>query len=549
MAVLNSRSDHPAKPDYDWPRMTSGAASSSLEVEWQFAAPDLERTLRWLQSANVPGYQVVPGSSKQLDDTYFDTSDWRIHRARFTCRVRRKTSEAELTLKSMADAVGSMRSRTELTEPLLLEDAGTPSAAPGACGEMTRLIGGRHTLVPIFSLRTNRTTFELYDDGGRLGEIAVDDTSIPVAEDAPARLQRIEVEVDAAAVARAQRFVDVLIAAAGLEPAGTSKFEAALLATGLEVASPAEALGPTVVTADMTAGEAAFAILRKHFQVFLANEAGTRVGEDIEGLHDMRVATRRMRAAMGAFAPYLPARMQLLRSELGWIAASLGAVRDLDVQIERMAEWREAAGHDRSHTLDGIDALLALRRQRARKRMLFALDSRRYDRLVERFATSLRRGPLQSFAPGRVAILGIAPDLVEKRYRRVRRQGDPIGSSSPPERYHELRIEAKKLRYALEFVGPIYGKQALAFSARVTALQDVLGLHQDAYVAIAELEEMAATSARKLGPAALLAMGAIVERYRLHASELRSQFPKVYKPLAGEEWKGLQKLMESRRPH
>ena len=528
--------------------MTSGGATSNLEVEWQFAAPDLERVLRWLQSANVPGYRVVPGSSKQLGDTYFDTADWRIHRARFTCRVRRKTSEAELTLKSMADAVGSMRSRTELTEPLLLEDAGAPSSAPGACGEMIRLIGGRHELVSIFSLRTNRTTFELLDEGGRLGEIALDDTAIPVAEDVPVRLQRVEVEVDGDAVGRAQRFVDLLVAAADLRTAGTSKFEAALLATGLKMASPARGLGTDVVAPEMTAGEAAFAILRKHFQVFLANEAGTRVGEDIEGLHDMRVATRRMRAAMSAFAAYLPARMQSLRNELGWIAALLGAVRDLDVQLERMAEWREAGGPGRSQALDGVEALLGLRRQRARKRMLAALDSRRYDRLVERFASALRRGPARTFAPGCVPVLVIAPELVEKRYRRVRRQGDPIGPASPPERYHELRIEAKKLRYALEFVGPVYGRQALAFSARVTALQDVLGLHQDAYVAIEELEEMAATSARKLGPSALLAMGAIVERYRLHARELRAQFPKVYRPLAGAEWKGLQKLMESHRP-
>jgi triphosphatase len=528
--------------------MTSGDASSILEVEWQFSALDLQPVLDWLGSANVPGYRVTPASSKQLDDTYYDTADWRIHRARFTCRVRRKTSEAELTLKSMADAVESMRSRTELTEPLPLQDSGAPSTAPGACGELIRLISGRHNLLPLFSLRTNRTTFDLLDDSGRLGEIAVDDTVIPVAEDVPARLQRVEVEVDAAAVARAQRFVDLLVAAAGLQPAGTSKFEAALLATGLKVTTPAHSLGTDAVTAEMTAGEAAFAILRKHFQVFLANEASTRVGEDIEGLHDMRVATRRMRAAMGAFAPHLPSRMQLLRTDLGWIAAALGAVRDLDVQIERMAEWRAAAGPDRSHALDGIEALLAVRRQRARKRMLFALDSRRYDRLIERFASTLRRGPLQTFAPGRVPVLAVAPELVEKRYRRVRRHGDPIGPSSPPERFHELRIEAKKLRYALEFVGPVYGKQALAFSARVTALQDVLGLHQDAYVAIAELEEMATTSARELGPAALLAMGAIVERYRLHAGELRSHFAKVYRPLAGSEWKGLQKLMESKRP-
>ncbi|MBE0608706.1 MAG: CHAD domain-containing protein, partial [Dehalococcoidia bacterium] len=130
-----------------------------------------------------------------------------------------------------------------------------------------------------------------------------------------------------------------------------------------------------------------------------------------------------------------------------------------------------------------------------------------------------------------------------------RKAGDRIGKSSPPELYHALRIDAKKLRYALEFVGAgIYGKPAVDFSTRVTALQDVLGLHQDAYVAIDMLQEIADSSGRRLGPATLMAMGVITERYRAHAEELRAQFPSVYKPIAGEEWRKLFKLMEARRP-
>ena len=90
--------------------------------------------------------------------------------------------------------------------------------------------------------------------------------------------------------------------------------------------------------------------------------------------------------------------------------------------------------------------------------------------------------------------------MVERRYKRVRKQGDLIKANSPPDAYHLLRIDAKKLRYALEFVGTgIYGKPAAEFSSRVTALQDVLGLHQDAYVAIDMLQEIADSSGRRLG--------------------------------------------------
>lgn len=526
--------------------MTSPQATDQLEVEWQYSVADTDAVVRWLQSATVPGYTVTPGKTKDLDDTYLDTPDWRIHRARFTCRVRDKGESSELTIKGMAAAVGSMRSRREMNEPLTV--GALPLAAPGICGEILRMIAGKRDLAPIFSLQTHRRTFMLSDSVGLLGEVAVDDTAIPVEGAEPARLSRVEVEVDAAAVGRSQRFVDLLVATAGLSAAGTSKFEAALQATGQQPLNPAGNLGLTRVEANLTAGEVAYAVMRKQFASFVANEGGTRIGEDIEALHDMRVATRRLRAAMSAFRPFLPPRIETFRAQFGWIAASLGEVRDLDVQLERMTEWRAEVTPLQAVALDGVERLLAGRRQLARRRMLFAMNSRRYDLLVERFGAFLKRGPVRTVAAGRVPVLSVAPDLVERRYRKVRKMGDRIRSSSPAEDYHLLRIDAKKLRYALEFVGGIYGEQAVDFSQRVTALQDVLGLHQDADVAMEMLHQMAAASGRRLGPASLLAMGAIAERYRVHAVALRRQFPKVYKPLSGAEWNRLLRLMENRRP-
>ncbi|MCC7363591.1 MAG: CHAD domain-containing protein [Dehalococcoidia bacterium] len=521
-------------------------ATDILEVEWQFAALDVRPVLRWLESANVPGYTITPAKVREFADTYYDTPDWRVHRAKYTGRLRRKGESAELTMKAMAEATDGMRSRRELTEPVDLDT--TPLAADGPCGKALRALTGRRELRPLFTLEQVRRPFVLADAQGEIGEIAVDDTVIPVgAEDAPVRLARVEVEVHPDAVERSKRFVDLLVVTCGLTPAGTAKFEAALLATGMKPGRPEKNLGSADVSASMTAGEVAFAVMRKHFGVFLANEPGTRLGDDIEFLHDMRVAARRLRAAMQAFRPFLPPRIERFRQELGWVAAALGEVRDLDVQVERMAEWRAGFSESEAAALDSIEALFEARRQAARRRMLIALDSRRYDLLVERFSTVLQRGAPNAFAAGRLPILAVAPDLLEKRYRRLRKLGDRITPASPAELYHELRIDGKKLRYALEFVGPIYGRPAVEFSQRVTALQDVLGLHQDAEVAITALAEMAAANWRRLPPASLLAMGAISERYRVHAEELRRQFPPVYKPLGGQEWKRLRKLIESQR--
>lgn len=523
-------------------------AEDQMEIEWQYAALDTRPVVRWLQTSIPAGFTIERVGLKELDDTYFDTSEWHLNRAGYTCRIRRKGDSAELTLKSMAEATGGLRSRRELNEPL---EPGTtaPAQAPGSCGAIIRAVAGRLRVEEQFRLHTQREVFNLSDAGGVIAEVAVDETTIPVGEDRPVRLSRIEVEVDPGAVERARRFVEILVAENRLAEAGTSKFESALIATGKSIPPVVDPLGSTTVSPEMTAGEVAYAVIRKQFGVLRANEPGTRLGEDIEALHDMRVATRRIRAAMAAFRPVLTPRMQRFRDQLGWVASALGEVRDLDVQLERMHEWRANFPSERAAALESVEEVLNTRRKAARKRMLTVLDSRRYERLCLSFAGALKAGPPKSFSPGRVPVLAIAPDMVERRYKRVRKQGDLIVKSSLPDAYHLLRIDAKKLRYALEFVGNgIYGKPAVEFSSRVTAVQDVLGLHQDAYVAIKMLQEIADSSGRRLGPGTLMAMGSISERYRLDAIELRGKFPAAYKPLGGEEWRKLQRLMESRRP-
>ena len=223
-------------------------AQDVVEVEWQFAALDTRPVLRWMERSPVPGFILTPKDEKQLDDTYFDTSGWRVHRAGFTCRVRQTAETAELTLKSMAEATGGMRSRREITEPIAREIADDCASAPGQCGASLRAVCGRQPLVPLFRLLTSRKRFELSDEAGVIGEVALDETSIPLGEEVPVRLSRVEVEVDPEATARARPFVRAMAAANGLTEASSSKFESAMIATGLHI-PPVVGLGPTAVGA------------------------------------------------------------------------------------------------------------------------------------------------------------------------------------------------------------------------------------------------------------------------------------------------------------
>ena len=109
-----------------------------------------------------------------------------------------------------------------------------------------------------------------------------------------------------------------------------------------------ERFGWTPIDPDGTIGALALNVLRRHFETFLAREPGTRLGDDVEELHDMRVASRRLRAALSLFGDVLAPAVLNLREELQWIGGVLGAVRDLDVQLEELEEWQATRSPNRT---------------------------------------------------------------------------------------------------------------------------------------------------------------------------------------------------------
>jgi CHAD domain-containing protein len=355
------------------------------------------------------------------------------------------------------------------------------------------------------------------------------------------------VEVVAGAVADWQPFVDRMRAACGLQTAILSKYDLGLFARGLQPAGPPH-LGPTAVHEAQSLGEVAFAVLRRHFGAFLAHEPGTRLGDDPEELHDMRVAARRLRAAMRLFAAALPARVPRLRQELRWVAAALGEVRDLDVQIEQIRAWIGEADPADRDALQTLAVLIERRRGDARRRMLRVLDSVRFERLVAAHIALLQRGPSRRAPEARAPVLQAAPLLVTRRYRKVRKLGGRLGADSGPAEYHALRIRCKQLRYALEFFREIYGKPAETLIERLVRLQDILGGYQDAHVAVAHLRELAVAPAGRLPPQAVFAMGGIAQRYVRQAADLQAEFPEAFRQFKGRPWRRLRRALEARQP-
>ena len=526
-----------------------------VEIEWQFDALDLRPVERWL--ATLPTLAIETGDGgtvtalarppRRLVDSYLDCDDWRIARAGFVVRTRRRGRSDEVTLKDNRPAERSgLRQRLEVTE--VLPPSGLDGLGhDGPVGRRLRAIVGSRRLREVLQVRTRRRPFALRVGGVDVAEIALDDTMIVVGTgQRPMQLRRVEVEVDPDWLDALEPIVEQLRMTCGLQPARLSKFEAGLLALGEEIPGTPD-LGPTDISARSTMGDLAFAVLRRQLAVVRAKEPGTRLGEDPEELHDMRVATRRLRAALSLFEGVLPVRAQVFREELGWLGRLLGAVRDLDVQLQGLAGMSSVVdapdGHD---PMVELAALIEREREVARADMLNGLDSVRWERLAKGLTAMVQQGPARRSLATRVpAEIGL-PELVFTRHHKVRKAATRARHTGIVTDFHALRIRCKRLRYALEFSSEVYGGKTSRFVRELTVLQDELGEMQDAEVASLQLADLATGDAH-LPAATIFMMGGVAEQHRRQVKRFLKRLPDEFSRTEGRPWRELRDLMERRR--
>ena len=243
---------------------------------------------------------------------------------------------------------------------------------------------------------------------------------------------------------------------------------------------------------DDSMAEAARKTLLFHFRRMLHHEPGTRLGEDIEELHDMRVATRRMRASLRVFGEYLDmARMKPFVKGMRRTGRTLGAVRDLDVFWEKTQHYLDALPKDRQSELEPLRKVWEAEREAGRERMLTYLDSDFYRRFADRFGESLLTPEAWTFhglseegEPVPHRLHHVVPVVVYQRLAAVRGYDEWVtGPDVPLERLHQLRIAAKGLRYTVEYFREVLGPEAKPLIDKVKKLQDHLGDLQDAVVA------------------------------------------------------------------
>jgi CHAD domain-containing protein len=268
----------------------------------------------------------------------------------------------------------------------------------------------------------------------------------------------------------------------------------------------------------------------------IAREAGTRAGNDPEDLHSMRVATRRMRAAWRVFGDGFRAdRTRRHRRRLREVAARLGAVRDLDVLIEAGETYLGTQPRTEQLALQPLFTAWRSQRDDARVLLLRELDSEPYARWVDEFRDFVRTDGLAAAsvlptAPHRIR--DTAASRIWASYEVVRGYEAVLRWADVPT-LHELRIAAKWLRYTLEFVRECLGPDAAPLIARVTALQDHLGLMHDADVAASMARAFLVERAGRMSEPESAAIGRYLMDREREVTRLRRTVGPSWRGVAG----------------
>lgn len=465
-------------------------------------------------AAGVAG--VTEKDPLQLSAVYFDTPDLRLLSHGITLRHRTGDDGGpRWTLKLPVNGDHALRSELEYGG----DGAEPPSEARAV---LFGLLNGS-PVGPVAEIKTRRRRWMLTgEDGEELAELVDDRVSVLDGNDIRHSFREIEIESLGATRRTLQRIAREF-QRCGATPEQRSKASRALEA--LRGAAPS--LAPRALDPGAPAGSAVGPALEDALKRLLMYDPYARIGE-VEGVHQLRVAGRRLRSVLRTFSPLLdPDRLAVAHEELRWLGQALGNVRDLDVMMDGL---RRIAGEGQG-AIQPVLSALAARRTEAGVGLAQALGSERYTRLVN-MITDLARDPAFVVAPGGPAREDL-PSLARRMSDKMRDVAGALGPDSAEGDFHRARIVSKRARYAAEtvsrFVGSKPRKRLHRLAIAAESVQNVLGEHMDATFARDTLA--ACASAYQADGTVSYQLGRVVERFDHRAEQKRREFFKLWHKL------------------
>jgi triphosphatase len=454
------------------------APPREIEVKLEVPTSELGRLTRgpFMQAAASASHR-----STELVSVYFDTPKQTLRKRGLSLRVRHVDGSFVQTVKQNRRqntglfVRGEWESRIAGNEPDL--DAARGTALEPLIGRKLR-----RRLRPMFETSVRRQSYPLASGDSEI-EITFDRGKIKAA-DRSAPLSEVELELKQGDAA------DLFAMARALAKEGSARLGIASKAERgyalIDGGKPRAATASPIDLAPDIDQQAAFQIIaRSCLHQAVANEAALH-GDTAEAVHEMRVAIRRLRAAISLFGQMLAGRqVEAIKAKLKWIAKALGPARELDVFVERVVKRVEADEPTNGAAWVSVNRDVHSRRRGAFSRAEDAVASARYRDIVldtlewieagdwtrnnDDFARALRERPVA---------IGAAEEL-RRRFRKIRRQGARLAGLDR-QRRHKLRIKVKKLRYAADFFATVFsGKKSARrrkkFLTKLKEMQDALG--------------------------------------------------------------------------
>lgn len=465
--------------------------SDSKEIEYKWRVHSVRDYQLFLEQTRNHGAQLSKPRKVKINDLYLDTPEKFFLSSDLECRMRLTRRDSELTLKSLADPHQGIFVRIEKTVPLPYF-----SSKKGALKYCRNNFF--RNVEPLFEIANNREIRTLILPCGTCAEACFDQV-LMLCGKKKFRMNEIELEFKSGHLKKFKAFVNKLSPLA-FNRSKNSKFaEAMSHLSGDSPACSTEALD-----------DLANQILKKNVEKLKDNEADFRTTFNPEAIHDMRVATRRLRAAMTTFKGVLPAKADNIRIKLHQLDCLLGEKRDLDVFSEFILDTVKAQSVFFQKWDRKID--------RSQKKILSILKSKNYARLI---------GSIKELEPvsTKKCILKVSRNKIRKELKKVLQTAASIDSTADDKSLHKLRISIKKLRYVCEFFEPIFIKYICSLSdfiEKTKTIQDILGDHQNAIKGISTLiryqSEFSSEEFLK-----------IKKKFELKKRSARSSFLKIWK--------------------
>lgn len=457
------------------------------EIELKLALAEVHQS-RFLRHPLLK--QAIERHTVNLDNIYYDTSDLSLRRRGIALRLRRQGRDWLQTVKLAGSSSAGLSSRPEWETQYagnfdfsLIDHAGVREWL-----QRPRLL---NSIVPICETRFRRITWRFAAAPGAV--LMTLDRGWIVANGRRQVISEVELELDGAPIHAIFRLASQLAQNIALVPSVLSKAERGYQLHAGTPLTPVKAES-IALTAAMRPVEAFQRIAMSCLEHLQQNHSGALGSDNPEYIHQMRVATRRLHAALRLFSPVLPEQFSVsFSAPFSALMQALGRARDLDILLTEIVNPVLAALPNEPR-LPAIASDITNRRYCSHTEAITMLAAPAYGLTLLTALESLH-APLPD-GPTSINLQEFASERLHRLRRKVRRLAQTARVEDPAS-LHTMRIDIKRLRYALEFFLPLAHRRSLQRTLnQLASMQDVLGQLNDLTNAGALLMDCAGDDSR-----------------------------------------------------